>query len=78
MHPLQANLTTLSDNELEDKIKELTKKYFAAVRVSPTVSTQILMLLEDYKHEQQLREFKKNENSKSELGEDFDGLINIG
>jgi ribosomal protein L29 len=78
MHPLQADITTLSDNDLEDKIRELTKKYFTTLRVSPSVSTQILMLLEDYKQEQQNREMKRLEANKGDLDKDFDDLINIG
>lgn len=77
MHPLQVDITSLSDNDIEDKIKELTKKYFMVLQVSPSASQQVLMLLEDYKAEQQSREFKR-QNSKSDLGDEFDGLINIG
>lgn len=77
MHPLQVDITSLSDNDIEDKIKELTKKYFMVLQVSPSASQQVLMLLEDYKAEQQAREFKR-QNSKSDLGDEFDGLINIG
>ena len=78
MHPLQTDITQLSDNDIEEKIRDLTKKYFSSLRFSPGVSTQVLMLLEDYKAEQQNREFKRTEMSKTDLGKDFDDLINIG
>lgn len=78
MHPLQIDLTKLSDNDLEEKIRELTKKYTTVLQVSPSASTQLLMLLEDYKIEQQLREQKKIEAMNKELGKDLDDLINIG
>ncbi len=77
MHPLQVDISSLTDNEIEDKIKELTKKYFVVLQVSPSASQQVLMLLEDYKAEQQSREFNR-QNTKSDIGDEFDGLINIG
>ena len=77
MHPLQGDISSLTDNEIEDKIKELTKKYFTVLQVSPSASQQVLMLLEDYKAEQQTREFNR-QNTKSDIGDEFDGLINIG
>lgn len=78
MHPLQPDLTTLTDNEIDEKIKELTKKYFMAMSLSPSSAQQIVLLLDDYKFEYQLRlEQKKNEMQKN-LGSDLDDLINIG
>lgn len=78
MHPLQIDITKLSDNEIEEKIRDLTKKYFSALRLSPSASQQVLMLLEDYKAEQQQREMTRTDNHKKDLGKDFDDLINIG
>lgn len=77
MHPLQKDISHLTDTELEEKIKELTKKYFTVMKVSPSVSTQVLMLLEDYRNEQSLREFNRSVQKK-DLGDEFDDLINIG
>ncbi len=78
MHPLQVDLSKLSDSDVEEKIRELTKKYTTVLQVSPSASTQLLMLLEDYKNEQQSREQRKNEAMNRELGKDLDDLINIG
>lgn len=78
MHPLQVDLTKLSDSELEEKIRELSKKYTTVMQVSPSASMQLLMILEDYKFEQQSREHRKNEAMAKQLGTDFDDLINIG
>lgn len=79
MHPLQIDLTVLSDADIEEKIKELTKKYFTVLNVSPSASTQVLMLLEDYRAEKDAREMKRVEKSRELAGGDqFDGLINIG
>lgn len=77
-HPLIEDLTHLSDSELEDKIRQLTKHYFASVRFSPTASQQILMLLESHKEEQYARQQKRIEQSKEGYNPDLDGLINIG
>lgn len=79
MHPLQVDISGLSDNQLEEQIKELTKKYFTIMKVSPTASNQLLMLLEGYRSEKDSRELKRmQEQSKNGLGDEFDGLINIG
>lgn len=78
MHPLiDTDLSKLSDAEIEDKIKELTKKYFSALQFSPTVTTQILMMLDDYKNEQEVRKFQQQNQNKDD-GANFDDLINIG
>lgn len=78
MHPLQIDLTKLSDSELEEKIRELSKKYTTVLQVSPSASMQLLMLLEDYQFEQKMREQRKNDAMSKDLGEGLDDLINIG
>ena len=78
MHPLTpSDLSSLTDSQLEDKVKELTKKYFTALQISPTVSGQVLMLLEEYKNEQDHRKNQQYQSLKNN-GTDFDDLINIG
>ncbi len=78
MHPLQIDLSKISDSELEEKIRDLTKKYTTVLQVSPSASTQLLMLLEDYKIEKESREQRKIEAMNKDLGKDLDDLINIG
>jgi hypothetical protein len=55
MHPLQPDLTVLSDQELENKTNELNRKYFQALRYSPTAAGQISMMLEGFRWEAQRR-----------------------
>ena len=64
--------------DLEEKIRDLTKKYTTVLQVSPSASTQLLMLLEDYKIEKESREQRKIEAMNKDLGKDLDDLINIG
>jgi hypothetical protein len=78
MHPLQIDLSKISDSDLEEKIRDLTKKYTTVLQVSPSASTQLLMLLEDYKIEKESREQRKIEAMNKDLGKDLDDLINIG
>jgi hypothetical protein len=47
-HPL-ANMSGLSDSDLENKISELGRKYFQSS--NPGVQSQIATLLEQYKEE---------------------------
>lgn len=65
MHPLQPDITHLSDQELETKITELTRKYFQAIRLSPTTANQVSMMLDGFKWEQQRRALEK-EKQKSD------------
>ena len=69
IHPFTPDLSNLSDKELEEKIQELTKKYFQSMRFSPSVAGQIVLLLESYKSEQQERFIAKSKKSQVD-GED--------
>lgn len=60
MHPLGNGISKLTDQELENKIQELTKKYFQALRFSPSVASQVVLLLDSYKIEQQERQIAKS------------------
>ena len=55
-HPLIGNIDNLKDDELMQKISELTKKYFIAQRMgNQDLCNQIGMALETYKNKQQER-----------------------
>jgi len=49
MHPLAGTFENLKDSEVEEKITDLTKKYF--MTNNPEMKKQIASLLEDYKQE---------------------------
>jgi len=53
MHPLLGNLTSLKDNELEQKIFDLSKKYF--MTHNPEVQSQMIMVLDGLKEEMSKR-----------------------
>ena len=76
MHPLQSDISHLTDQELENKITELGRKYFQALRVVPGAAHQISMLLEGYRWEQQRRAIEK-EKQKRDDDPSFEDLIKI-
>ena len=72
LHPLEDDLSIYSNQELEQKITELTKKYFR--QRNPQVKQQKQQLLDMYKIE--LRERIQKEQ-RQKLNLDLDKLINI-
>jgi hypothetical protein len=74
-NPLIEDLSHLKDNEVEEKILELSKKYFTAQRLGkPQLLTQIANLVTIYKQEMS----KRNSNKlKTQLDGDLDQLINV-
>lgn len=77
MHPLQPDITHLTDQELENKTNELIKKYFQALRVSPSTASQVSSMLEGYRWEQQRRAIEKSKKSVAVGDTPFDNLIKI-
>jgi len=79
MHPLFKDTSSLSDQEIEDKVLTLTKKYFQTQ--NPQVQQQITSLVEDYKLELESRRAKQrleSQRQQEENGEKgLDSLINI-
>lgn len=75
MHPLVNDLSELSDNELEEKILKLNKAYFTA---SEEVRHQIILLLDTYKIEAEVRRTKKmTQNNIDNDNNSLDNLINV-
>jgi hypothetical protein len=77
-HPLLSNVTELKDLDLENKINELSKKYtFAARSGNGGLCSQILLVLEEYKIEQQRRLHSRSKVTMKNQDKDLDDLINV-
>ena len=51
-HPFEGDLSQLKDNEVEEKLFELNRKYFAAARLGkPELLTQLATFVTIYKNE---------------------------
>jgi hypothetical protein len=73
-HPLVSDLSGLKDNEIEDRLLELNKKYYSAARLgSRDLLTQLSTLITMYRQELQIRYAKKNQQDDDGLGQ----LINV-
>lgn len=74
IHPIVEDLETIDDNVLEEKILDLTKKYFTAQRLGkPELLTQIQTIITIYKEERLRRHLTK----KNDFDKDLDQLINV-
>lgn len=76
-NPLLPDLTKFKDQEIEDKITELMKKYTMAAKAGQGyVANQILLVLESYKIEQANR-YQKNLKKSLNSNKNLDDFINI-
>jgi hypothetical protein len=75
MHPLINDLSDLKDVEVDQKIQDLTKKYFQTY--NQNVRNQIVSVLETYKEEAGKRRAKALEAMMSNRDKGLDKLINI-
>jgi len=74
-HPFETDLSQLKDSEVEEKLLELNKKYFAAARLGkPELLTQIATFVTIYKEELSKR---YREKLKGQFDGDLDQLINV-
>jgi hypothetical protein len=74
-HPFQEDLTQLKDNELDQKLQEVTKKYFIAQRLgNHHLLTQLGIFVNIYKEEQSRRYSAK---FKKDIDDDLNQLINV-
>jgi hypothetical protein len=77
-HPLLGNLTEIKDQDLEVRIAELSRKYSIAARMGDGgLCSQILMALDQFKAEQQIRLQEKSRVSMKNQDKDLDDLINV-
>jgi hypothetical protein len=75
-HPLVDGFSGLKDAELENKVQELSKKYFMAAN-NPAVQNQIILLLDMYKEELNSRRQKVWQEQYQKRDTDLDSLINV-
>ena len=75
IHPLIDDLSDLSDTELQEKIADLSKKYW--LNNNPSVQSQILLVLEQHKEEQRVRIQQSQQQNQDSDENDLDNLINI-
>jgi len=76
IHPLVDDLSDLTDQDLDQKVKDLTSKYFAAQRFgNPQVLTQLLNFLTIYREEMTRRSLERK--LKTDDDNDLDQLINV-
>ena len=73
-NPLVQSFDLLSDNEIEDKILTLNKKFW--MTQNPQVKEQITAILDMYKVEMEGRRAKPKNNSQDD-DNSLDNLINI-
>jgi hypothetical protein len=78
-NPLLPDLTKLKDQELEDKILELSQKYHISLRLGQgSVAQQIVLTLDAYKIEQQQRQAEKmSELMNKQKKQGLDDLVNV-
>lgn len=75
MHPLLQNMSSLSDNELEQKILEANRRYWQTH--NPEVQMQISMIIDSYKSEQESRRVKQRLAEQQNGKSDLDNLIKV-
>lgn len=75
MHPLVDDLTSLKDSEIENKVQELTRKYFMTRNFD--VQHQISAVLDTYKEEMARRQREAYEKMMQSRNQDLDKLINV-
>lgn len=75
MHPLISDLSNLKDSEIEQKINDLTRKYFIAN--NSEVRHQITLILDTYKEELSIRRQATWQNAVETHRKDLDNLIHI-
>jgi len=73
-HPLESDLSTMKDQDVENKLIELNKKYYVAARLgSSDLLTQLSTFITIYRQELAKRHADKMKSTDSDLGQ----LINV-
>lgn len=75
MHPLSEDFSQLKDAEIEERIQDLSKKYWLTQNAN--VQRQITLFLDMYKTEMQYRRQKQLNQLYQKRNKDLDNLINV-
>ncbi len=75
MHPLVTNLDTLKDQEISNRISDLTKKYFMTRNAD--VQRQMAQVIDDLRYELSERNRKQWELQAQNGDKSLDKLINV-
>jgi hypothetical protein len=75
MHPLAGDLSVFKDGEIENKINELTRKYFQSHNAE--MQHQIVSMLETYKSEMATRRHAEWQKMMENRDKNLDKLINV-
>tara|TARA_B100001093_G_scaffold405060_1_gene393234 strand:- start:12 stop:245 length:234 start_codon:yes stop_codon:yes gene_type:complete len=74
-HPLLEDLTVLSEADLQERLTNISTKYWQTQ--NPDVQSQMVVIIDELKHELRLRSSKPVENSEDDGDNSLDNLINI-
>jgi hypothetical protein len=74
MHPLGNDLSKLSEDELNKKFGELSKRFTSAYRFGPQqIIPQLQMLMQDYQEEMRRRQAKQMQEMMEKMDKDKNG-----
>jgi hypothetical protein len=77
-HPLLDDPRKLKDQDLDNKILDLSKKYYIAARMGQGAAVgQLLTALNMYKDEQQRRQYESMQATMKKQNKGLDDLINV-
>jgi hypothetical protein len=75
INPLIDDMSELKDTEIESKIQDLSKKYWATA--NPSLRSQIAQFLDIYKEELNVRRSKAWDQQYQKRNKDLDNLIQV-
>jgi hypothetical protein len=75
MHPLAEDFSQLKDSEIEEKLHELSKKFYQTQ--NPGVQRQISMFIDLYQEEIRMRRAKLWQQQYQNRDKDLDKLIKV-
>lgn len=74
MHPLLGSISNLTESQIEEKLNQLTRKYWSTN--NPELREQIVMMMDSFRDELMERRIEARKNSSGD-DDQFDNLIKI-